>query len=313
MDGTKDGGSDDNLVNGSKLYDMDKEQRPRRVEQPGDDRFIRMPCGHNIERSRLIFKCRNLMRAGEVRFKCQHISTSDCPGTVCGQPLEYLSLRQIAVLTDEEKRDFEIGISQNYINSSNDIQMCPKCSNFCSRQNLTNRRVICVICSTTTTLFEFCCSCRGVWRGKSKTQCGNETCTSMTPIVSGVVSSMDAIIPEVYDSTSCTELPVSSVHKAVCDYLVTGIANEQMFDGEDDNSGLMSYNLTSDVTTKEDSFVNSENASVIRDQEKDVPITGTLTAHACPSCIKRQIACGCGETSCFIAELLNAKWGYMDS
>lgn len=145
-----------------------------------DNKRAKMPCGHAIGPESLTAYCRSLLTSGKCQFHCPYIDPND--GSYCGKIWEYFQIRRLAVLTTEEKEEFEKKLSQNYMRKASGIQECPKCTTFCVRQNKKDRRVICLFCSKDGTRYEFCWYCLGDWSNESSTSiCGNLACTGEDP------------------------------------------------------------------------------------------------------------------------------------
>lgn len=143
-----------------------------------DNKRAKMPCGHAISPESLTAYCRSLLTAGKFQFYCPYIDQDNA--TYCGQPWEYFIIRRLAVLTDDEKKEFETKMSQNYMRKSAGIQECPQCSVFCMRINPKDRRVVCLACSKGTR-YEFCWYCLGDWKTFGTTSCGNTACEGEDP------------------------------------------------------------------------------------------------------------------------------------
>ena len=87
---------------------------------------------------------------------------------------DYIDVRRLAVLTDNEIKEFERKISKNYLIKAMGIQECPKCNSMVERSDKKHIRVVCPMCSKTKkTPFEFCWHCLREWANDSRTdKCG---------------------------------------------------------------------------------------------------------------------------------------------
>lgn len=170
---------------------------------------------HFTERDRFIAYCRYVLAGGGFRFLCTYQSHTDT--AICGQYIDYTTVRDIALLTAEQRTEFETGISQNYIKSSVEIRQCPKCSVFCARTNPRHQRVVCVSCCHGGRTFDFCWYCLGEWKTSNEKDCGNANCTGLEPDQTG--ASLTNATPEfvVYDSPSAMSAPV---RYTMCDYTI---------------------------------------------------------------------------------------------
>ncbi|KAI8499082.1 hypothetical protein Bbelb_235350 [Branchiostoma belcheri] len=117
--------------------------------------------------------------AGKYVFKCPYISPG---GAYCGKEWTYLEVRRLAVLTADEKKQFETKISDNYLRKGMGIQECPKCHSLCERINKKHKRVVCPLCSASDGVeFHFCWHCLHQWVGGGIEKCGNDSCGGEDP------------------------------------------------------------------------------------------------------------------------------------
>ncbi len=118
--------------------------------------------------------CRSILDAGRSRFLCPYIS-QDEPPVYCGTEWDYIDVRRLAVLTDDEIEEFEKKISKNYLIKGMGIQECPKCNSMVERSDKKHIRVICPLCSKNKKkAYEFCWHCLHEWKksSSSTTKCG---------------------------------------------------------------------------------------------------------------------------------------------
>lgn len=117
--------------------------------------------------------CRSILDAGRSRFLCPYIS-QDQPPVYCGVEWDYIDVRRLAVLTDDEIEEFEKKIAKNYLVKAMGIQECPKCNSMVERINKKNVRVVCPLCTTNERQqYEFCWHCLHQWSDSSSTsKCG---------------------------------------------------------------------------------------------------------------------------------------------
>eukprot|EP00058_Branchiostoma_floridae_P027085 XP_002612576.1 hypothetical protein BRAFLDRAFT_219613 [Branchiostoma floridae] len=134
----------------------------------------KMSCGHAITPETLTTYCESLLSAGKYVFKCPYISPT---GVYCGKEWSYLEVRRLAVLTLDEKKQFEIKISDNYLRKGMGIQECPKCHSMCERVDKKDKRVVCPLCSASDGVeFHFCWYCLHEWVGRRVDKCNNADC-----------------------------------------------------------------------------------------------------------------------------------------
>ncbi|XP_077983853.1 uncharacterized protein LOC144438620 [Glandiceps talaboti] len=146
-----------------------------------ENKRAKMSCGHAIGPDSLTAYCRSLLSTGKFRFLCPYVSPDS--SIYCGQEWQYIDVRRLAVLTDEEKKDFETKITNNYLRKAKGIQECPSCKSLCEREDGKGRRVICPLCTHTNNgkLFEFCWFCLHHWNSSGTKECGNGLCSGQDP------------------------------------------------------------------------------------------------------------------------------------
>ena len=117
--------------------------------------------------------CGSILDAGRSRFLCPYIS-QDQPSVYCGIEWDYIDVRRLAVLTDDEILEFERKISKNYLIKAMGVQECPKCKSMVQRSDKKHIRVICPLCSKDKEKpYEFCWHCLHKWKISSRTdKCG---------------------------------------------------------------------------------------------------------------------------------------------
>uniref|UniRef100_A0A1I8FH06 RING-type domain-containing protein n=1 Tax=Macrostomum lignano TaxID=282301 RepID=A0A1I8FH06_9PLAT len=136
-----------------------------------------MPCGHAIGPDSLTMYCRSLLDSGLYRFLCPWLDPND---SRVGCPVEwdFVVIRRLAVLSDEERQEFERKISENYLRRAE----CPSCHSYCKRVSSRDRRVVCPACSSGgRQRFEFCWYCLNKWRSAGTDKCGNDICSGKDP------------------------------------------------------------------------------------------------------------------------------------
>ncbi|XP_068680957.1 uncharacterized protein [Montipora foliosa] len=144
-----------------------------------ENKRAKMPCGHAITPESLTAYCRSILDAGRSRFLCPYIS-EDQPPVYCGVEWDYIDVRRLAVLTEEEIAEFEKKVSRNYLIKAMGIQECPKCNSLVERINKKDIRVVCPLCTKNEKApYEFCWHCLHKWKNTSDTsKCGNSDCSA---------------------------------------------------------------------------------------------------------------------------------------
>ncbi|XP_068749905.1 uncharacterized protein [Montipora capricornis] len=121
-----------------------------------ENKRAKIPCGHAKTPKSLTAYCRSILDASHSRFLCPYIS-EDQPPVYCGVEWNYVDVRRLAVLTEEEVAEFEKKVSKNYLIKAMGIQQCPKCNSLVERINKKDIRVVCPLCTKNEKAqYEFC-------------------------------------------------------------------------------------------------------------------------------------------------------------
>ena len=104
--------------------------------------------------------------------------SQDQPPVYCGKEWDYIDVRRLAVLSDDEIEEFEKKISRNCLIKAMGVQECPKCNSMVQRSDKKHIRVICPLCSKDKEkAYEFCWHCLHKWKKSSSTdKCGELYC-----------------------------------------------------------------------------------------------------------------------------------------
>ena len=131
---------------------------------------LKMPCGHSISPD------------GLMDYAWSEVSTNrkteiKCP--LCAREWEFNTIRRYGGATDIELDQLELGISMNFCMQSGDINQCPTCQSYCTRQNPSVNSVLCYACSRNgKSNAYFCWYCLHEWKTPlSSATCGNANCT----------------------------------------------------------------------------------------------------------------------------------------
>ncbi|XP_071179599.1 uncharacterized protein [Mytilus edulis] len=137
----------------------------------------KMPCGHAIGPESLTAYCRSLLTSGKYEFRCPHMDPS-----YCGRIWEFYTVNKLAVLTKQERKEFETQIAMNFLRKAVGIQECPRCQSYCERMDRKDVRVVCPVCSRKPGgRFEFCWFCLRKWSTSGTAECGNLDCSGEDP------------------------------------------------------------------------------------------------------------------------------------
>ncbi|CAN9509609.1 unnamed protein product [Ophioblennius macclurei] len=131
----------------------------------------KMSCGHGATPSSLTNWCRELLKQGNSSFSC---------GT-CRKKWSYAEVRKMALLTLEEREEFETALALNAAKDGLNCKNCPQCDSLVARKNIANLNVVCRMCLITKNQnYEFCWQCLREWKGNRprSDRCDNEGCAN---------------------------------------------------------------------------------------------------------------------------------------
>ncbi|ESP01085.1 hypothetical protein LOTGIDRAFT_140009, partial [Lottia gigantea] len=117
-------------------------------------------------------------------------------------------IKKLAVLTKEEKKEFETKLAENYLFKGVKIQECPRCQSYCERKDSKSVRVICPICTRQKEeLYEFCWFCLKTWLTNTTHDCGNHGCSGEDPRIRLLRNAPKKSIVEVPNCPSVRSCP----------------------------------------------------------------------------------------------------------
>jgi len=148
------------------------------MSDPDDEPRVVMSCGHAVDPNTLTAWCRSLLDDHEFEFYCPAI-VDQTTNKQCKKVWEYYEVRKIAHLNAAEQQYFESKMSEYAAQQYYDMKECADCRSFVERQDLTNLRVHCIICTKRKgRKYEFCWNCDEEWSGPttSAIKCGNSGC-----------------------------------------------------------------------------------------------------------------------------------------
>ncbi|XP_069474343.1 E3 ubiquitin-protein ligase DDB_G0292642-like [Ambystoma mexicanum] len=189
-----------------------------------DDDIIRveMSCGHAVDPNSLTGWCRSLLDQGSVKFHCP----ADVDGKKCGKEWTYVEIRRHALLTDDEQRMFEEKMALIAAKQFCEYKECPGCKSYVERKDLTNLRVLCIICrSMNKATTEFCWQCMSPWKGAgtSSDRCENPGCADPRLKILEECIVKDLPGSEIKNCPSIRACPTCGVmieHKTMCKFVV---------------------------------------------------------------------------------------------
>lgn len=146
--------------------------------EEGDQKRVKMSCGHAVDPNTLTAWCRSLLDKHEYEFHCPAVVTGS-DSNKCGSIWPYEEVRRIALLNEAECTYFESKMSEYAASQYCDMKECPGCRSFVERMDKTNLRARCPICTKKNgKVYDFCWQCLETWTGPttSAVKCGNEDC-----------------------------------------------------------------------------------------------------------------------------------------
>ena len=140
-------------------------------ENSRDDHVVvlKMPCGHPMSQDGLMdYAWSEVSTYKKAQVKCPLCST-DWPFGV---------IVRYGGATPTELMQLELGMSHNYFNKSNDINQCPRCRSYCTRDDSSISSVKCIVCTRKSRSdFIFCWHCLKEWKRRlPSSTCGNDGC-----------------------------------------------------------------------------------------------------------------------------------------
>eukprot|EP00731_Ephydatia_muelleri_P034113 Em0047g32a len=122
--------------------------------------------------------CRSLVDQNHFEMFCPAIVDATT-NKQCKTVWEYVEVRQVALLNEDECHWFESKIAERAAQQYCDMKECPGCRSFVERDDLHNLRVCCTICSKKKgSNYDFCWQCLHEWSGPttSSVKCGRAEC-----------------------------------------------------------------------------------------------------------------------------------------
>ncbi|XP_072896975.1 E3 ubiquitin-protein ligase DDB_G0292642-like isoform X2 [Hemitrygon akajei] len=141
---------------------------------------VEMSCGHTVDPISLTEYCR--IRISEGHFKLHCPALIDDTDEVCGKEWCYVEVCRKALLSVEERQDFEEKLAILAASSYCEYKQCPRCGSYVGRKDETNISVTCSVCTAIDGIpFEFCWQCMKKWKGPAprSDKCDNEGCINI--------------------------------------------------------------------------------------------------------------------------------------
>ena len=132
---------------------------------------LKMPCtgSHTAMHPHcLMMYCQNEIFDNKKEAVC-------CPQ--CTKEWTLDIIEKYGAATNEETEIFSNALSVNFMDNDPQISECPGCMNYCQRQDTSNVRVHCRMCTEQKSkTFDFCWYCKQEWSTSGTTDCGNPEC-----------------------------------------------------------------------------------------------------------------------------------------
>ncbi|RIA79578.1 hypothetical protein C1645_794102 [Glomus cerebriforme] len=176
-------------------------------EDDPDNLRAMMPCGHAIGPESLTAFCRSLVNEGKFQFFCPY--TNPTNDVRCRAEWQYIDIRKIGLLTDDEREYFESKISENYSLRALGAQECPQCSTYCERGDKNRTSVICLKCSRKPDAgeFAFCWYCLHEVGRLNGYRCNNSLCGGVDPRLAILKNAIKKQVGNVSGVPSCRACP----------------------------------------------------------------------------------------------------------
>ncbi|XP_059843116.1 uncharacterized protein DDB_G0292642-like [Hypanus sabinus] len=183
---TTQGASDRNNCGGMSRDSIDYRltfvKRPDEITGDDDPNVYRveMSCGHAVDPISLTEWCRIRISEGHFKFHCPAVIDGINEG--CGKEWSYMEVCRHALLSVEERQDFEEKLATLAASSYCEYKQCPRCGSYVERKDEMNMSVTCSVCTANDGIpFEFCWQCMKEWKGPAprSDKCDNEGCINI--------------------------------------------------------------------------------------------------------------------------------------
>lgn len=134
-----------------------------------------MPCGHVISRESMTDFLTNLLNDRKYVIECPGIINKN---KICKEKWDFALCAKIGVLSQKEKKEFEIGFARLMILDKMNGKICPTCDCFVFKpEEVKINRVACIVCAKKGKAKDFCWKCLKPWNNLFDNDfCGNDSC-----------------------------------------------------------------------------------------------------------------------------------------
>ncbi|CAG8725126.1 10611_t:CDS:2, partial [Funneliformis caledonium] len=161
-----------------------------------DNLRAKMPCGHAIGPQSLTAFCRSLVSVGKFQFFCPYVNSTN--NARCRAEWQYIDIRKLGLLTDDECKYFESKISENYSIRAFGAQECPQLL-------LTPSAISSAPHSNGE--YAFCWYCLHEVKGTEGYRCNNDLCGGIDPRLAILKNAVKKKIVDVSGVPSCRACP----------------------------------------------------------------------------------------------------------
>lgn len=181
-----------------------------------------MPCGHVISRESMTDFLTNLLNDRKYVI--------ECPGQLknektCKEKWDFALCAKIGVLSQKEKKQFEIGFARLMILDKMNGKICPTCDCFVFKpEEVKINRVACIVCAKKGKAKDFCWKCLKPWNNPLDNNfCGNELCKKATEELLKILESCSTKtigkVENVPETRACPQCKTLIYHKSDCKHM----------------------------------------------------------------------------------------------
>ncbi|XP_059845575.1 uncharacterized protein DDB_G0292642-like isoform X2 [Hypanus sabinus] len=192
---------------------------------------VEMSCGHTVDPISLTEWCRSRISQGHFKFYCPAIIDGINKG--CGKEWSYMEVCRHALLSVEERQDFEEKLATLAASSYYEYKQCPRCGSNVGRKDEMNVSVTCSVCTAIDGIpFEFCWQCMKKWKGPAprSDKCDNEGCINeqLKCLKNCDTKTLpDSNVQNCPILRACPTCGLLIKHKAMCKYVVCIRCNKE--------------------------------------------------------------------------------------
>jgi hypothetical protein len=195
---------------------------------------IILRCGHVISKRSLKHMGKSAIRSfsggKHLAITCeapQYVKNNSDKVQKCGVEIPYQVFRDLAELDLEEKKEFEVDMSNKFIAASSEmIKVCPECKNYMYKdESLKTNRVRCVQCPRAKKV-DRCWKCLLVWKGHPNIPefCGNASCSQKKEVFNGWLKQcptkvISGVLKDVPSFRACPNCSTVHEHGTACKHM----------------------------------------------------------------------------------------------